>query len=203
MGQTPHFVDALDEQSVATLSTMIGKEWVGFYAWEAPAARNHFSAWDSIGLQLVDECVRINTEILDLPLYEDFYYDVGHLGVDTVRSWSSGEEDVALHKFFAGQLIREIKVARVNVRYFVRELAKWTLSTVWGVVFLLDSGVVAVVKDSYQGFRLRVLTADSVDNLDVHLATLEWTDDDSEADALAEKFETELAFISVQDLMGD
>ncbi len=203
MSQTPHFVDALDEQSVATLSTMIGKEWGGFYAIKVPVAPTHFTAWERIGLQLVDECVRINTEFLDLPLYEDFDEDVGHLSVDTAKSWRSRKKDVTLHKIFAGEVIGEIKVARVDVRYFVREFTMWTLSTVWGVVFTLDSGVIAIVKDTYQGIWLRALIADSLENLDVHLATMEWTQENLEAEAVGEKFEAELSFISVQDFMGD
>ena len=180
MTESRDFVDELDHQSLEILRSMIGKSWQGFSAFENEGAPGKFSGWDSVGIQLDDVCIKVENSENNLPLYEDFGDDIGHLSLDVWETCSRAQGDEELKQCFAGQLIREIYVVRSQARAYRREVLTWNLSSDFGLVFGLENGFVAVTRGSYQGYFLEVLVVSSIAELNVKGAWSYWTADDGD-----------------------
>ncbi len=201
MGSYREVIDALDHESLVILDAIIGQSWQGFWAWEYPENLGNFGAWDAIGIQLIDSCVKINTSILDFQFDDEFEDDIGHLSVDVFENCHFVDDDVTFHKLLSGQSILDVLVIREEVRAALHDVPVWAFTNDYGLVFVLESGCVAVYKAMYQGYHLEVSVADSLSQLDIQWGSSMWTDDgDSSEIDTGETFMATHSFRSIRTL---
>ena len=166
------------DTEVSALAALVGQKWrliTGEVMDEYP---NHLSAWGESFVVTDSTNLRLSISPFDFELEPGDDDDLGILKAeyDENTPIEKIEKAEAFYKF-AGQAIQEVAVIRENITHTSIDNSDWTLSNDYGVVFTLESGVIAIYKAGYQGFFLDIATGKEINSLEIPSGAEFWTND--------------------------
>jgi hypothetical protein len=166
------------DDEVSALAALIGQKWrliTGEVMDEYP---NHLCAWGESFVVTDSTNLRLSISPFDFELEKGDDDDLGVLKAEYYENApiEKIEKAEAFYKF-GGQALQDVAVIRENITQTSVDNSDWMLSNDYGVVFVLESGVIAIYKAGYQGFFLDIAIGDDIDSLEIPSGADFWTND--------------------------
>jgi hypothetical protein len=181
-----------NEAEVSALAALVGQKWrliTGDVLDEYP---NHLSAWVETFVVTDTTNLRLSISPFDFELEPGDDDDLGVMKAECHENAPIEKIEKAEVSFkFGGQVIQEVAIIRENITHTSIDNSDWRLSNDYGVIFTLESGVIAIYKSGYQGFFLDIAIGEKIDSLEIPNGADFWTSDL----AIGEIYDVERSFI--------